>query len=127
MVSLTGNTAVYLQYAHARVRSIMARLPDDLPTVDPALPTHPAERALALGLDGFGATLREVAGTLEPHRLCTYLFELAQAFSRFFEECPVLRAESEARRANRVALVRLTGDTLARGLDLLGIAAPYPI
>jgi len=52
---------------------------------------------------------------------------VAQAFSRFFEECPVLRAETAQRRANRVALARLTGATLVQGLDLLGIAAPYPM
>jgi len=127
MVSLTGNTAVYLQYAHARVRSILAKLPEDATAVDPALDLHPAERALALSLDGFAATLDEVARTLEPHRLCGYLFEVAQVFSRFFEECPVVRAETAQRRANRTALVRLTGDTLAQGLDLLGIAAPYPL
>ncbi len=69
----------------------------------------------------------EVAQALEPHRLCGYLFELAQAFSRFFEQCPVVRAETVARQGNRAALVRLTGDTLAQGLDLLGIAAPYPM
>ena len=121
------NPVFYLQYAHARVRSILAKLPEDATAVDPALDLHPAERALALSLDGFAATLDEVARTLEPHRLCGYLFEVAQVFSRFFEECPVVRAETAQRRANRTALVRLTGDTLAQGLDLLGIAAPYPL
>jgi len=132
MMSFTGNTSVYLQYAHARVRSIQARLAgehrvDGKHRVDAALDLHPAERELALRLDGFGATLQEVAQTLEPHRLCGYLFELAQAFSRFFEQCPVLRADTAQRQANRVALVRLTGDTLAQGLNLLGIAAPFPM
>src|SRR5205823_410033 len=79
MMSFTGNTSVYLQYAHARVRSIQARLAGEH-RVDAALDLHPAERELALRLDGFGATLQEVAQTLEPHRLCGYLFELAQAF-----------------------------------------------
>jgi len=114
------------------VRSIQARLAgehrvDGKHRVDAALDLHPAERELALRLDGFGATLQEVAQTLEPHRLCGYLFELAQAFSRFFEQCPVLRADTAQRQANRVALVRLTGDTLAQGLNLLGIAAPFPM
>jgi arginyl-tRNA synthetase len=126
MMSFTGDTAVYLQLAHARARSILARI-DGEPDLDPALDPHPAERELALRLDGFGATLHDVAQTLEPHRLCGYLFELAQAFSRFFESCPVLRADTAQRRANRAVLVRLTGDTLAQGLDLLGIAAPFPM
>jgi len=126
MVSLAGNTSVYLQYAHARACSVLGKLPAELrvATVDSAVPIHRAERALILALDEFGAVLAEVAETLEPHRLCTYLFELAKAFSDFWQNCPVLKAEDAARRGNRVALVRLTGRTLAQGLDLLGIEAP---
>lgn len=128
MVALNGNTGVYLQYAHARVRSILrkatdAGVPTDRP-VDPALPLHPAERALALTLDELAATLDDVAGTLEPHRLCGYLFGLARAYTEFYEECPVLRTDDDGVRANRLALCELTGRTLATGLDLLGIAAP---
>jgi arginyl-tRNA synthetase len=126
MVSLHGNTGVYLQYAHARIQSILAKLPDDAgPTaVDMTLPLHPAERALALALDEFAYTLADVADTLEPHRLCGYLFALAKAYTDFYESCPVLRAETAAQRDNRVALCRLTGRTLAAGLNLLGIEAP---
>ena len=129
MVSLTGNTSVYLQYAHARACSVLGKLPVELSaehavTVDPSVPIHRAERALILALDEFGAVLAEVAETLEPHRLCTYLFELAKAFSDFWQNCPVLKADDAAQRGNRVALVRLTGRTLAQGLDLLGIEAP---
>jgi arginyl-tRNA synthetase len=128
MVQLTGDTGVYLQYAHARIHSILARVAAEFgpvdAAVDPAAPLHPAERALALALDGFAATLAEVADTLEPHRLCSYLFALAKAFSEFFEACPVLRAGSQRQRGNRVALCRLTAATLRQGLDVLGIAAP---
>nr|WP_275941533.1 arginine--tRNA ligase [Planosporangium mesophilum] len=126
MVSFTGNTGVYLQYAHVRTRSILAKLPEGaaLAAVDTTLPLHPAERALALALDDFADTLADVADTLEPHRLCGYLFALAKAYTDFFESCPVLRAETAAQRGNRVALCRLTGRTLATGLHLLGIEAP---
>jgi hypothetical protein len=115
MVSLQGNTAVYLQYAHARVRSVLAKLPAGAADaqVDVTLPLHPAERALALRLDEFERVLAEVARTLEPHRLCAYLFEVAQAFSDFYESCPIVNAHGDAQRANRVALARLTGATLA--------------
>jgi arginyl-tRNA synthetase len=128
MVALNGDTGVYLQYAHARVRSILrkaadAGVPLDRP-VEPSLPLHPAERALALTLDELGATLDDVAGTLEPHRLCGYLFGLARAYTEFYDQCPVLRADDDAVRANRLALCELTGRTLSTGLDLLGIAAP---
>jgi arginyl-tRNA synthetase len=134
MVSLEGNTAVYLQYAHARVRSILAKAgagegegvsggAAPAPGIDPGLALHPAERGLILAADGFADTLADVSRYLEPHRLCGYLFDLAKAFSTFYEQCPVLEAEP-AVRANRLALCLLTARTLSMGLDLLGIAAP---
>ena len=128
MVAFNGDTGVYLQYAHARVRSILRKAADAGiavgQPVDPALPLHPAERVLALTLDELGATLDDVAATLEPHRLCGYLFGLARAYTEFYDQCPVLRADDDAVRANRLALCELTGRTLATGLGLLGIAAP---
>jgi len=124
MVSLHGNTGVYLQYAHARTRSILRKLGEPVVTPDPTVAPHPAERALALALDGFDDTLADVVLTLEPHRLCGYLFQLARTFADFFEECPVLRAPSEPQRSNRAALCELAGRTLATGLNLLGIDAP---
>lgn len=131
IVSLQGNTGVYLQYAHARVRAILAKAgaapADELPSVDPSLPLHPAERALILLLDGLDAVLREVAQELEPHRLCGYLFSLAKAFTEFYGACPVLKADTPALRANRLALCRLTAATLAQGLALLGLRAPERI
>ena len=123
MVSLTGNTGVYLQYAHTRMRSILRKADGTPPVVDPGLPLHRAERALALTLDAFAGTLTEVGATLEPHRLCTYLFALAKAFTDFYEACPVLGAPP-AERGNRLALCLLSAATLHTGLDLLGIAAP---
>ncbi|MFJ8040445.1 arginine--tRNA ligase [Kitasatospora sp. NPDC096147] len=126
MVSLQGNTGVYLQYAHARVRAILRKAPADRPEtgVDTSLPLHPAERALILRLDGFEAVLREVAAESEPHRLCGYLFALAKTLTDFYRHCPVLQASTPELRANRLALCRLTAATLARGLDLLGLRAP---
>jgi arginyl-tRNA synthetase len=124
MVSLTGDTGTYLQYAHARVRSILRRAGDepDAPMAGDG-PLQPAERQLALRLDAFGDVVAEVAATYEPHRLCGYLFALAQAYTTFYETCPVLAAEPD-HRGVRLALCRLTGETLRTGLDLLGIAAP---
>lgn len=123
MLALTGNTSVYLQYAHARIRSILARAGGAEPAVDSGAKLESAERALILHLDGFGDVLAEVAESYEPHRLCGYLYRLAQTFTAFYERCPVLRAD-EAARGNRLALCHLTADTLRTGLDLLGIAAP---
>ena len=125
MMALTGNTGVYLQYAHARLRSVLARAGDGLPPAitGAAEPLHDAERALILRLDGFGDVLTAVAGSCEPHRLCTYLYDLAQAVTAFYERCPVLKAPQPVR-DNRVALCALTARTLSTGLGLLGIAAP---
>jgi arginyl-tRNA synthetase len=123
MVSLTGNTSVYLQYAHARIRSILRKAGEQETPVDPQLPLHAAERALVLALDEFDGVLRDVAATSEPHRLCTYLFDTAKAFTDFYENCPVLSAPDDVR-ANRLALCRLAAATLHEGLGLLGIAAP---
>jgi arginyl-tRNA synthetase len=126
MVSLQGNTGVYLQYAHARIRSILRKLPADASAgvVDVAVPLEPAERRLAMLLDDLAQVIASVGEAFEPHRLCGYLYALAQAFTDFYETCPVLRAPTDAIRANRVAICQLTGDTLKLGLELLGIAAP---
>jgi arginyl-tRNA synthetase len=126
MVSLQGNTGVYLQYAHARIRSILRKLPVDAAAirVDVTAPLEPAERRLALLLDELSAVIASVVSGFEPHRLCGYLYSLAQAFTDFYEACPVLRAPTDAIRANRVAICQVTGDTLKLGLGLLGIAAP---
>ncbi|WP_426561689.1 arginine--tRNA ligase [Angustibacter sp. McL0619] len=123
MVAFQGNTGPYLQYATARIRSILGRAD----TVDPKGPivlTEPAERTLALKLLDFGAVVDQVGITLEPHRLATYLFDLASAFTTFYEECPVLKAESTKLRDSRLALSRLTEKVLVQGLDLLGVDAP---
>ena len=124
MLAFDGNTAPYLQYAHARICSIFRRAgvepPRDLPEIVVA---EPAERALALELLGFATVCAEVAESLELHALATYLFTLASAFTAFYERCPVLRSEGDTRQS-RLALCDLTARTLARGLDLLGIAAP---
>jgi arginyl-tRNA synthetase len=122
MVALTGNTGPYLQYAAARVRSILRSAGDAVP--GPVTLGEPSERALALALLGFGDVVVQVGDLLEPHRLCGYLFDLAQAFSAYYECCPVLNAPDDATRASRLALARVTLDVLEAGLALLGIEAP---
>jgi arginyl-tRNA synthetase len=123
MVSSTGNTGVYLQYAHTRICSILRKAGSHDIEIDATVPLHPMERALALRLDGFGDVLVAVGRFLEPHHLCGYLYELAKAFTDFYEECPVLSAEAPVR-ANRLALCHATASVLKQGLNLLGIAAP---
>jgi arginyl-tRNA synthetase len=124
MLSLDGNTAPYLQYAHARVRSIFVRAGIAcLPPGASVVIKEPAERALALELLAFDPVVHEVAQSLEFHRLAVQLYRLASAFAAFYEKCPVLRAE-EPLRSSRLILCDLTARTLKLGLNLLGIAAP---
>ncbi|MCC6555736.1 MAG: arginine--tRNA ligase [Polyangiaceae bacterium] len=123
MLAFEGNTAPYLMYAHARIRSIFRRAEVE-GGAGAAVVRDPAERALALELLHFAPAVRDVAATLEPHRLTGYLFGLAAAFTTFYERCPVLKAATDEERRSRLALCDLTARVLARGLDLLGIEAP---
>jgi arginyl-tRNA synthetase len=127
MLALEGCTAPYLQYAHARILSIFRKAGVDPATVGDRVPVlaAPQERALALQLTGLAAAIADSVDRLAPHRLCTYLFELAQAFTSFYDACPVLRSDvAPDVRASRLALCAVTARTLAQGLDLLGIEAP---
>jgi arginyl-tRNA synthetase len=125
MLSFDGNTAPYLQYAHARIRSIFRRAEVDLPVAGGAAIVlgEPHERALGSRLLAYPTAIDEVVASWAPHKLCTYLFDLAQDFTAFYEHCPVLRAD-EPVRASRLALSDLTARVLAHGLGLLGIDAP---
>jgi arginyl-tRNA synthetase len=146
MLALSGNTGPYVQYAAARIRSILrkagvleqytgagsgatgigaeagAEAGGGAPATAIAV-VEPAERALALHLLEYGATLSRVGELLEPHRLSTYLFELAQLFTAFYDQCPVLKAE-ESVRDSRLALCALVLRRLSGGLELLGIETP---
>ncbi|HEX2699696.1 MAG TPA: arginine--tRNA ligase [Acidimicrobiales bacterium] len=124
MLAMDGNTGPYLQYAHARIRSIFRKGGSEAADAAPVLVTEPAERALGLQALGLEAVVRDTATTLQPHRLTTYLFELASAFTTFYEHCPVLRAPTPELRASRLAMCDLTARVLRQGLDLLGIEAP---
>ncbi|MDE0659208.1 MAG: arginine--tRNA ligase [Gammaproteobacteria bacterium] len=119
MMSFEGNTAPYLQYAYARIQSLFQRGQVDPASLEgkPAI-GEPEEHALALQLARFQETLEQVAASVMPHHLCTYLYDLASAFMRFYERCPVLDSEF---RNDRLLLCRHTAATLSRGLDLLGI------
>lgn len=126
MVNFEGNTGPYLQNAVVRIRSIFRKgaergqIPTDLRTC-PLRVVQDAEKALALALLQYPSTVAAVAETLEPHRLCAYLFDLAGAFTRFYETCPVLNAESEQERHSRLRLADLTARVLTDGLESLGI------
>ncbi|MFE1845597.1 arginine--tRNA ligase [Streptomyces sp. NPDC059515] len=124
MVSLNGDTSVYLQYAYARIRSILRKAGDVRPAAHPELELHEAERALGLHLDAFGDTVFEAAAEYAPHKLAAYLYQLASLYTSFYDKCPVLKAGSPEQVANRLFLCDLTARTLHRGMALLGIRTP---
>ncbi|OIJ66740.1 arginine--tRNA ligase [Streptomyces mangrovisoli] len=124
MVSLNGDTSVYLQYAYARIQSILRKAGEARPAAHPELELAPAERALGLHLDQFAETVLEVAAGYEPHKLAAYLYQLASLLTTFYDQCPVLKAETAEQVENRLFLVDLTARTLHRGMALLGIRTP---
>ncbi len=117
-VSLTGNTGSYLQYAHARARSIL-----DKSNTSFVRPTEvkPEDRALVRKLGEYHEVVTRATEQLEPHHICNYLFELAQEFNRYYEKNQVIGSGSEQ---HRLGLVALYADTLKAGLAILGIHAP---
>lgn len=124
MTQTTGDTGPYLQYAHSRCAGILREAAArELTWSIVTVLDEPAEQELALWLTRFGETVQVVADELTPHKLCTYLFELATKFSTFYEKCPVLKSEGEVQ-TSRLALVAATKQVLATGLGLLGIVAP---
>jgi arginyl-tRNA synthetase len=125
MLLMNGNTATYMQYSYARVRSIFTK-----GEIDPAelrassakiILTTDAERALGVQLLRFAEALAEIETEFMPHYLTGYLFDLAKAYSTFFEKCPVLKAETDQLKRSRLLLCDLTARTIRLGLSLLGI------
>jgi arginyl-tRNA synthetase len=122
MVQTTGNTGPYLQYAHARMTQVLRKAAAEgygeqtkVMVLD-----QPPEQTLALLLTRFGDVVDDVAETLQPHKLCAYLYDLSGALAIFYEQCPVLKAEGTVR-DSRLALCSATRKVLAAGLTLLGI------
>ena len=141
MLAMTGNTATYMQYSYARVRSIFTKAAEKgvrtiyssggeavdvagtgINSSDPFFTLDaPQERALGLALVRFAEALDRVVADYRPNHLTAYLFELASRYSDFFENCPVLKAETDELRTSRLLLCDLTARTIERGLSLLGI------
>jgi arginyl-tRNA synthetase len=125
MLAMNGNTATYMQYAYARVRSIFAKGKEDAEAVRRSgaaiLLGTPAERALGLEVLRFSEALDLAMVDYRPNLLTAYLFDLANRYSTFFEQCPVLKADSPELRTSRLLLCDLTARTIQKGLELLGI------
>ncbi|MFE6287983.1 arginine--tRNA ligase [Streptomyces sp. NPDC057877] len=124
MVSLNGDTSVYLQYAYARIQSILRKSGDTRPAAHPELALHEAERALGLHVDAFAETVAEAASEYAPHKMAAYLYQLASLYTSFYDKCPVLKADTAAQVENRLFLCDITARTLHQGMALLGIRTP---
>lgn len=121
-VSIQGNSGPYLQYAHARACSILEKAERQVLDVRPQmLDLETGERALVRKLGEYNETLGRAVAELLPHYICTYLYELAQEFNRFYEKSRII---GDKREAIRLELVKLYRETLSRGLETLGIVAP---
>ncbi|MCX2961461.1 arginine--tRNA ligase [Rodentibacter caecimuris] len=123
MLSFEGNTAPYMQYAYTRIRSIFNKTQVELTALynTPLMLIDEKERSLAIKLLQFEEAVQTVGREGTPHVLCGYLYELAGAFSSFYEHCPILNSEDETVKLSRLKLALLTEKTLKQGLDLLGI------
>jgi len=126
MLSFDGNTSPYLQYAHARICSIFRRANVERASVRGVTPIieHAAEHELAMRVLQFDSAFWDTLDKYSPHRLCTYLYDLASSFSSFYEQCSVLKADSDEQRNSRLMLCDLTARVMQSGLGVLGIEAP---
>ena len=126
MLSFDGNTSPYLQYAHARICSIFRRADIERQSVRNVMPLieHTAERELAMRVLQFDSAFWDTLDKYSPHRLCTYLYDLASCFSSFYEQCSVLKADTDDQRNSRLMLCDLTARVMQAGLGVLGIEAP---
>ncbi len=126
MLSFDGNTSPYLQYAHARICSIFRRANIERASVRGVTPIieHAAEHELAMRVLQFDSAFWDTLDKYSPHRLCTYLYDLASSFSSFYEQCSVLKADTGDQRNSRLMLCDLTARVMQAGLGVLGIEAP---
>ncbi len=126
MLTMQGNSGPYLQYAYVRIRSILRKWEGeiDLNQVDGAVLTRPEEHNLIKTIAEFPAVVKQAADGYYPHVIAAYLFSLAQTFSGFYKDVPVLKAENDALKHSRLYLCQMTGTVLKSGLALLGIECP---
>ncbi len=125
MLAFNGNTAPYLQYAHARICSIFRKAGENIDTYSAkAIISAPEERDLMVKIMDLEQTVVTVANDLRPHVLCNYLYDLVVCFSSFYDKCSVMNCEDATVKASRLAICNMTRRALAFGLDLLGIEAP---
>jgi arginyl-tRNA synthetase len=122
MVAFEGNTGPYIQYACARISSLIRR--GELQKNAPIQIIEHQERTLALKLIQYNTVLHDAIAYLEPHRLCTWLHEITEAFSAFYQSCPVLKLNDDGMKQSRLRLADITRRVIVDGLGVLGIECP---
>ncbi|WP_280722825.1 arginine--tRNA ligase [Kitasatospora sp. MAA4] len=127
MLAMHGNTAVYLQYANSRMRSVLRKAGAEPAGGTPVVISDPRERDLLLQILRFPQACAAATREYAPHKLCTYLYETASTMSSFYANCPILATDAPDVRDSRLVLATLTSRVLTLGLSLLGIEAPERI
>ena len=126
-ISFEGNTGPYILYTIVRIKSIMKKYEETKGhTVESAMlaPENESEKALMLSLTRFAETIKQAYEETAPHRICAYIYELSNAFNRFYHETKILSEENEEKQAGYLALIGLTRKVLETSIDLLGFSAP---
>jgi arginyl-tRNA synthetase len=123
-LNFEGNAVPFIQYAHARACSILAKSREKTYTVDATLLTHPAELTLIKQLARFPIIIDDASKSCKPHLVANYLYETAAAFNQFYRDCPVLSEENKALSSSRLTIVFAAKNVLGNALGILGISAP---
>ena len=125
--SFEGNTGPYILYTIVRIKSILAKyreLGKDPAKCRIASPESESEKALMLILAGYNEVMENAYAELAPHKICSFIYELANAFNKFYHETKIITEEDEGRRAGWIALLTLTRDVLEQSIHVLGFTAP---
>jgi arginyl-tRNA synthetase len=123
-IDFHGHTAPFIQINHARIRSIIRKYANELPAIDTTTPLHASERELIMQLYEYSNILKSSAEKYDPSELANYLYFLSKLYSKFYNELKVLAADTEAEKNLRILLSKVTGDTIKKGMKLLGIEVP---
>ena len=123
-LNFEGNSAPFIQYAHARASSILAKNKESIKKTDTSLLKHDSEYNLVKKLAEFPVIIDEAYNGSKPHLIASYVFEVASSFNQFYRDCPVLPEKDTTLRNSRLKLVEATKIVIKNGLDILGIQAP---
>ena len=123
-IDFHGHTGPFIQYSHARIKSIIRKYAAHLNAIDTRTPLHSTERELILQLYEYPKVLVAAADKYDPAEVANYVYDLAKLYNKFYNEVPILSAATEEEKQLRILLSKVTGDTLRKGMRLLGIDVP---